>query len=192
MVKEHSLVSLVDVKSFLAMKGSVADTDTLLEKLIDSVSTLFESYLNRNILSREYIEYHDGRGLTVLFPYQPHITTVSGIWNDSDWSWNTNTLVPDSIYRVVDNSFIMFHNTTMGDYSQNVKIIYSAGYETTPDDLKQSTITEVARIYKNKDNVSVNTRFSKTESDGSTSFASDNLLPQTLLTLNRYKRITVL
>ena len=185
-VNEYSLTTLSGVKDFIGMEMSVALTDNLLEDLIDRVSILFESYMDRNILSREYTEYFDGKGSMVLFPKQSKITTVSGIWDDYDWEWTDDDLIDSDNYRTVDDNYIVFKTTALNSYTQNIKIIYTAGYATTPDDLEQATISEVARMYKNRNQVDIT---SKTLSDGSVSFSGKRFLPLTYTTLKRYRRL---
>lgn len=187
-IDSYALISLDNVKKFMSMTGSTNDTDDLLEDLINRVSILFESYMDRNILTREYTEYFDGKGESILFPKQPYISTISGVWDDYDWEWNTDDLVDSTDYKIVDNTFVVFKTTSLNDYTQNVKIIYSAGYSTTPDDLKQACIVEVSRMYKNKDSVDIT---SKTLSDGSVSFYDKGFLPLTTMTLNKYKRVSI-
>ena len=185
-VNQYSLVSLYEVKNFIGMDGSASDIDDLLEDLINRVSISFESYMNRNILTREYTEYHDGKGAMVLFPKQPKITTISGIWDDYDWEWTDDDLIDSDDYRIVDENYIVFKNVALNNYTQNIKLISTCGYISTPDDLKQACITEVSRIYKNRNSVDIT---AKTLSDGSVSFSSKNFLPLTIKTLNRYKRL---
>lgn len=185
-VNEYSLITLDEVKKFIGMEGGTSDTDDLLEDLINRVSALFESYIDRSILVRDYTEYSDGKGLSVLFPHQYPVTTISGIWDDYDWEWNDDDLIDSDNYRIVEDSYIVFKTVTLSNYSQNIKIIYTAGYTTTPLDLVQSCITEVSRMYKNKNQVDVT---AITLSDGTVSFSSKDLLPLTITTLNKYKRL---
>lgn len=186
-VSEYALVTLAEVKDFMGMKGSTSDADDLIEDLINRVSVLFESYLNRKILSRDWLQFIDGKGLSVLFPDQPMITSVSGIWDDSEWLWEDVDLIPADEYRIVDNSYIAFRTTTtLGNYEKNIKLLYTAGYDETPDDLKQACITEISRMYKNRNQVDI---LSKSLSDGSVTMVAQDFLPLTITTLNKYKRI---
>lgn len=189
-INEYSFISLDEIKNFIGMTGSVSDTDDLLKDLINRVSILFESYMNENVLSRVYTEYFDGKGAMVLFPNHYPITTVSGIWDDYDWDWETGDLIDADDYRIVDEQYITLKRSVsvLGDYKQNIKITYTAGYTTVPDDLKQACITEVSRMYKNRNQVDVT---SKTLSDGSVSFFDKDFLPLTITTLNKYKKIGV-
>ena len=187
-INTYSLITLSECKDFMGMSDSDSTTDDLLEDLINRVSILFESYMNRNILSREYTEYFDGKGESILFPKQSKITTISGVWDDYGWEWDTDDLIASTDYKIVDDTFIVFKTTSLNDYTQNVKIIYTAGYSTTPDDLIQACIVEVSRMYKNKNSVDIT---SKTLSDGSVSFYDKGILPLTIITLNKYKRVSI-
>lgn len=188
MVNEYSLISLDEVKKFIGMSGSTSNTDDLLEDLIDRVSTIFESCMDRNILSRSYTEFHNGNGATVLYPRQPKITTISGIWDDYNWEYTDDDIIDTDNYKVIDETHIVFKNISLNNYTANIKITYTAGYTSTPDDLKQICISEVARIYKNRNQVDI---LSKSLSDGSVSLYAQDFLPLTLKILNRYRRIVI-
>lgn len=186
MVNEYSLTTLNLVKNFMGMSGAISDTDDLIENLINRVSILMESFMNRNVLSREYTEDHDGKGAMVLFPKQPKITTVSGIWDDYDWEWTDDDLIDADNYKIIDENYIVFKTVALNNYTANVRIIYTAGYSSVPDDLVQACITEVSRMYKNRNQIDIT---SKTLSDGSVSFSDKSFLPLTYTTLKKYKRL---
>ena len=187
-VNTYSLISLDNVVKFIGQDSFNSDDSDLIEDLINRVSTLFESYMNREILTRETTEYHDGKGLSVLFPKQYPITTISGIWDDYDWEWTSDDLVDSDDYRIVDSNYIVFKDITLGAYSQNIKIIYTAGYTSTPEDIAQACITEVARMFKNRLEVDIT---SQTLADGSVSYSAKTFLPITVTTLNKYKRMSI-
>jgi len=190
-VNQYALVSLAEVKNFIDMIVSNSETDDLLSNLINRYSILFENYMNRDILSREYTQYYDGGGHDMLFLNQYPITTISGIWDDSDWEWNSTTEVDSTSYRVSDEAsgIINFRYTTLGDYIENIKIIYTAGYSSVPEDIKLSCIKEVARSYKGRNEVGV---VSKTLADGSVSYTAQGLMVETTLVLDMYKRLWVI
>lgn len=188
-VNQYSLITLDNVVKFIGQDSFNSDDSDLIEDLINRVSSLFESYMDRNILTREYTEYHDGGGNAVLFPKQPKITTISGIWDDYDWDYTDDDLVDADDYKIVDELYVVLKNTTFNNYTQNIKIIYTAGYTTTPDDLVQACITEVARMFKNRLEVDIQ---SQTLADGSVTYFTKTLLPITKLTLDKYKRISII
>lgn len=189
-VNTYSLITLDNVKLFIGLSNSTSDVDDLIEDLIDRISTSFETYCDRKFLSREYTEYYDGVGEDKLFVDQYPIITISGIWDDRDWGWASDTIVDSDYYRISNNGwFVVFNNTVLLDYQQNVKIAYTAGYSTIPDDLKQACIEEVARTYKNKNQIDIS---SKTLIDGSVSYVVTDFLPKTLTILNKYKKVIII
>lgn len=187
-VNIYSLCTLSEVKEFMGMTGSISETDDFLEDTINRVSALFESLMHRNILSRQYTEYSNGEGLLVLFPRQGPITEITSIYDDSTWEWAESTLIDSTTYRTIDNDYIVFYSIMLGNYKQNVKLTYTAGYTTTPEDLKLAAITEVVRIYKNKNQVDIT---AQKLGDGSVSYSAKTLLPLTITTLNNYKRAVI-
>ena len=188
-VNQYSLITLDNVVKFIGQDSFNSDDSDLIEDLINRVSTMFESYMDRNIITREYTERHDGNGVMALFPKQSKITTISGIWDDYDWNFTDDELIDADEYTITDDEgYIVFKNISLGNYKQNIKIIYTAGYTTTPDDLVQSCITEVSRMFKNRLEVDIT---AQTLADGSVSYSAKTFLPITVSTLNKYKRISI-
>ena len=182
-VGEYALTSLRNVKDYYGKSGSDVNDDRLLELLINKYSVLFETKIDKNIVSREYTEYLDGRGLSVLFPIQYPIISISGIWDSFAWTWDDSTLIAATNYRIADNNRIVFKNTILSDNVQNVKMVYTAGYATVPEDLELACINEVVRAYKRRKENDVQ---SKSLSDGSVSYVSTDFLKQTKVVLYKY------
>ena len=90
-VGTYALISRDDVLAYRMAQGEVLKTtpemDTFFDSLIDQMSTKFETYCDRQFVSRAHTDYLDGESGTVLFPKHYPITSVSGIWDDSAWSW---------------------------------------------------------------------------------------------------------
>lgn len=186
-VNTYSLVSLEEVKE--QIKSTIPEEDDFISNLINRYSTLIESYLNKNVLSREYTEYFDGGGYSELFVNQYPITSVSGIYDDSNWEWNVGDLIDADDYRVTnDANSIVFNTTTLGDYKENIKIVYTAGYDETPEDIKMVCIKEVARAYTDRKELGIT---SKSRSDGSVAYLAQSLLEETEMVLDKYKLIGV-
>lgn len=188
-VGTYALTTLSGVKDYMGGLDGETDVDSLIESLIDQTSAIFETYIDKNILSREYTEYYDGGDGVHIFPKQYPITIISGIWDDIDWVWADTTLVASTDYRIHNNNkYIVFKTTTLFDYDQNVKLIYTAGYTTIPEDIELCCIKEVARSYKHRRDVDV---ISSTLADGSVNYVAKSLLPNTKMILNKYKRISL-
>lgn len=179
-----ALASLDDIRNFYGLLGTGKDDD-LIEDLLDQVSKTIESFCDRTFDSDTYTEYFDGKGSAWLHPTYYPITSVTGIWDDTEWSWGASTEISDSEYRVSnDGRFVLLKNTYFGDFRENIKITYVAGYTTIPNDLKLACIEETVRRYKRRQEVDVTGR---TMEDGSTTVMAGDMLPQTKDVLKRYR-----
>ena len=178
-----ALTTLDDVKNFYGITGDKPEDNDLIEDLIDRFTSIFLNYCGRTSFSgTQYTDYLDGDGY-YLFPEQTPITSVSGIWDDSNWLWADSAL-DATTYRIANyNSIVALTPFTKG--KNNIKIIYTAGFNPIPGDLKQVLIEEVVRSFKNRKSIDV---VAITAADGSVSRLSKDLLPTTILVLNRYRR----
>jgi len=180
MLDIYALTTVSGVKDY----GDISMDDTsiteLLENLINRVSALFETYLGIDILEREYTEYIYTNEANQIFPDHTPITSVSGIWTDSDWLWEDEDLIDSTEYIIVDTNRVKLKNS----YS-DFKIIYTAGYPTTPYELEQACIEEVLHRFKSRTQVDIT---SKTLEDGTVMFTGRELLPQVKEVLKQYKR----
>lgn len=188
-VDTTSLCTLQDVKNFLGITGSKDTEDTLIVDLIDGESNHMELYMGRVIVSAEQTEYHDGDGSAYLYPSNYPITSVSGIWDDTDWTWGSSSLLTATNYSSRDDRVIVYKNSVFSKGKQNIKIIYTAGYSTVPEDLKVACMTEVSRKFKRRREAGVE---SITKEDGTTSYSLVNFLPEVKSVLDRYKKRVIL
>ena len=190
-LNDNALCTVQEVKNYYEMTGTSAEVDTLIETIINGTSQIFETYCDRAFLDTTYTEYYDGNGKSVLFLDNSPATTISGIWDDTEWTWADASLIPVANYRTADTNRVVFRDTVLNKAEQNVRIIYNAGYTSIPEDLRQTCTIEVARIVKE----SLNKTFyisSKQDASGSVSYKSKDFLPATFIVLNKYKRKHVL
>lgn len=185
-VGTYALCNLEEVKDYYGLRGAKPEEDEQYEKLIDHFTTIFETYCDREFKSREHTEYHDGNGTRFLYPDQYPITSVSGIWSSTNWDWDDDTLIDSDTYAIKNTNCIVRKSSVFTKYdNQNIKIIYTAGYSSIPEDLKLACIEEVVRAYKNRKGVDV---LAKTAADGSITRYTKDLMPSTLRILDTYKR----
>lgn len=173
-----------EVKNYIGMSGSDATIDTLISDLCNRVSTTIETYCNRTFDSTTHTEYYDGHGTDTLYTNNYPITSVSGIWEDSGREWEDSSVVDSDEYFTTDTT-IYRKLSTFIDYPVAIKLTYTSGYTTLPADLKQAAITEVARLYEKRKEVSVT---DKTYGDATTSYSMDVFLPNSLLVFDMYRR----
>lgn len=189
-INTYALVSLSAVKEFMGVVGSDSTMDDLLSNLINRYSTLFETEMGRNILIREYTEQHSGGGYAMLFTTQQPITSITSIHDSYEWVWDSDTLIDSDEYGISTGNYnhISFKSITLGNYVDNIQVVYTAGLSTVPEDIQQCMVEEVARSYKNRQEIGVT---SKSLGDGSISYTAQGLLRKTEMVLSRYQRIVL-
>lgn len=188
-VATNALATLDEVKNFYGMSGSKQTDDDLIEDLIDRMTQLFQTYCGVNSFkATNYTEYIDGESSKYIFPKNTPIISITSIHDDSDWSWAVDTLIAAADYRAVDAKYIVYRDSLFTTGDQNIKLIYRAGYENIPADLKQSCIEEVTKRYKHRRDIDVLT---KALEDGDVTYSETAFLPGTLETLYKYRTLWV-
>ena len=133
----QDLITTADLKEYLLLSG--ASYDTYLAKVISRVSKAIESKTKRELKERSSIEeYLDGGGSNLLMPAQYPITAIASIYVDNDRGFAASSLVSTTDY-VIDQSKISIRG--LGGYLwprgiQNVKLTYTYGYSTIPEDIE--------------------------------------------------------
>ena len=189
-VNDYALTTRARVQEYRVANGETLDStpeiNTQIDNLINSVSSRFESHCDRNFVSRAYTEYLDGKGSSVIYPKQYPITDVESIHSDSGWKWLVKDLINSDNYRIVDeNSIVLKSGMTFSDAVQNIKLVYTAGYNEIPYDLEGACINEVLRMLMKFEEIGV---IEKRSNDYLVKYVSAPFMEDTLLVLNRYKR----
>lgn len=189
----YALTTKDNVLAYRLVDGNEAkatpELQTFTETLIDAYTSTFESHCDRKFKSREYTEYLDAKGHDELYPKHYPVTVVSGIWNDSAWEWADATLIDSSTYRVKNDNTLVKYGGTFGTGDQNIKIIYTGGFETIPDDLEHACITEINKYI---DRIHDAGMTYKLAGETAYSLIPEALLSSTMLVLNKYKRKAIL
>ena len=191
-LESNALCTLEDVKNVLNITGSTELSDTLIENLINRLSTAMESYCDKTFASATYTEYQDGSGADTLFLDNYPITSITSINQDSDWTWAASTVVTGTAYRVMYNSIVV-NSTKWTAGRQNIKVVYVAGYATPPLDLAHACTTEVARAYNKRTTPELKSKSSDlVDTTATHNYYSEPFLSQTMLILNKYKKAAAL
>lgn len=142
-----ALCELEEVKLYLGIETTA--NDALLEMLIDSASAFIESYTNRTFDIQEYTEIVNGTGGNRLpLSYAPiysvtSITNIYGITVTAPFTKNLIYLTDGSVFT---------------EGKLNWTVVYEAGFEEIPYDVRQACIDMVAFKYKEKDRIGINTK----------------------------------
>jgi len=124
----YNIVSLSDVKDWLKITSDVSNN--FLEKLIKEVTDLMEQRIRKYIITRQLVEYYDGRGAATLMLDQYPIYKVDSIYDDSDLDWGSDDLIDSSDYRIKypeAEILLVDDESAFEDGVENVKITYWAG-----------------------------------------------------------------
>ena len=149
----EALVTLAEAKSYLRIDGS--SEDTLLETLINGSTHQLETYTGRKLKSRTYTaEDYDGTGTPELILREYPVSSVASVNMDRLRQFGAGTAVSLELLTVSgDEGRLTF---TPGYVSSGlgiarfltgtkvVRITYTAGYATVPDDLKLACLKVVA------------------------------------------------
>lgn len=187
----YDLTTSTAVKSYLDISAST--WDTLLGNLITQCTEWIEGYCGgRRFVkpSSAVTEYYDGDrdddGRTILFLKSYPIVSItsisymSGAYNAPTWN-----LFDAASYYLPDTTKNEVHFAELPVGRQNIKVIYTAGYESAslPNDLVLACIQLVARQFNKRKSQGV-----LNESVGGASLGWSNELDIELRkTLNRYR-----
>lgn len=187
---DNAIVTLDEVKNFyFTTKSKVNDADNdLLEELINSVTSQFQNYCQvDSFVATDYTEVCSSIGCNAIFVKNIPINTITSVYIDGSWEFTDDTLMDSTSYRISNGKFILLQNYLLpGD--DNIKVIYNAGYEVVPGDLKLACIKEVVKNYKHRLDFDV---VSKSLENGSETYESGGLLRSTKQVINKYKRVSI-
>ena len=185
-VAANALATLDEIKDFYQFGSTKQVDDDLLEDLSNRVTILFQTYCEiESFISADYTEYVDGPYDKYLFLNNTPVNSVTSIAEDSDWVWASDSTVASTDYRIIDSKYLVAKETVWARGDQNYKVIYNAGYDAIPLDLKQVCIEEVVRRYKHRKDFDV---VAKSLEDGTVTYSEKGLLTGTKQVLNKYKQ----
>lgn len=173
------LVSFTEVNNYLqpqtvkdeSLSAFLSDTITL-------ISNKFEEYIEKGILAQNYIGYYNGTGTTKLFTENFPINNIISLqYRDNptaSWTDFYSASLSANIFN--NNHFIELYDKCFPCGRKNIKIIYNAGYTSTPAQIKQIALEAIQDHYNNsKRGNNILGLKSKTDSgeDGSTKVFED-------------------
>jgi len=201
-----ALFTLAELKTYLNIDGT--DEDEQLQFIVDGVNAAVVEQLEREIESAEATEYYDGHDEKLLMLRRRPVTAVAGVWVDptgyagqgsnafastTEWTQGTDFFIRET-EESEDNGGILEAIARAWPFGRkNIKITYTAGYATVPDDLKLALLKTAAIARKKIDIVGDITG----ESIGSYSYSvaqnvsTDPLLSEVAAVLSHYAEKTI-
>ncbi|MBN1253988.1 MAG: phage head-tail connector protein [Deltaproteobacteria bacterium] len=184
------LVSLDTVKEFLEITDETK-FDTLIEGLIEGISTQIETFLNRKLKKESRTQYFPSGGKIFsldAYPVDEAQTFTVTVWDatkdkDEDFFLDPNTGLIEFVYD------------TGTPRPRQVKVVYTGGYTETsgvlgvPDDLKHACKEQVAFEFRRRKDLGL---ASVSMPDGSVSVHQPaDLLKNVQKILESYRRISL-
>lgn len=98
----------------------------------------------------EFWQVTDG-GISLRLRHRP-ITAITTIHDSPDRSYGSNDLVDSGDYSIIDGELVVLdYDATHGawsTYNRAIKAVYTAGWTTPPDDLKDALIDYTVHLFR--------------------------------------------
>lgn len=142
------MVTLQDIKSYLKIDDTNTKEDSFINNLIPSSYQMFCKYVGYEILSKDYTEYYSG-------DYTPNLIVKHVLINSITRLEIYGRVIDSTNYVIQGNEIILTDGTVFPLVPNQIKIIYNAGYDELPDDIKELLIEFIGIRYKYRDNINV-------------------------------------
>ena len=187
----NALIDRTYFKQYADDQISVSENDDAIENIINAKTEEFHKYCEiTQFKSRQYTEYYDGNGGGFLYPRNLPIISISSIHDSAEWDFTADTLIDSDLYRSVDGRYVALQPTAprFVQSTQNIKIVYTAGYANIPEDVKLACVREVVREFQNRRHPDVS---NINLDDGTIAFVEKGLLKSTKEVLDQYRLLGV-
>lgn len=198
------LITVTNLKLFLDDKKDTQH-DRMLEIIINGVSDMIQTHLNRYLSKAQYTHYFEADGLSTLFylPAYPVIIT-SGV-NPITFTVTVNEDVQeinDDFFLREDEGLIRFYTPPLYVQPKGIKVEWTGGYDLiddssdddgsldVPDAVKLAAYLQCSYMYRRRNDIGISTLVLP---DGSIkkSGKSYRLLPEVVSMLVNYRRVPV-
>jgi len=137
------LCSVSDAKLYLGITDS--SSDSLLGALVDGASEAIENFCRRRFATAQYTEYHDGGDSAILLLDHCPVQSVAEIRVDARHNFERAEPVDEDDYVVYPEEGLVVRIAGLFSAgTRNVRILYTAGYAQTPQDVKRVCVMLVA------------------------------------------------
>jgi hypothetical protein len=148
---DNYLVSLNEVCEYTGIEITDSVTSAL-QNFTGYISDQFEAYCGQGIKSNSWTGYYDGNGSCRMFTANSPIVSVSSLQYRLSPFESYQDLVSDMSSVILYDNYVELYQNHFPIGKQSIKIIYSAGYEVIPGDIKKCAIEAVAEMYSEMKN----------------------------------------
>ncbi len=155
------LTTLAAVKEWLQIPSTVTKFDALLQRLILAASDAIEAYCNVSFSPQAYDETRNGHGGCQIVPSRSPIISVQTLQVD----WQTVPPSPGNGQPgyVYDDVTVTLFGRVFTRAKANVRLAYTAGYATVPNDVAQACVETVGLRFKEMDRIGIVSKTLATE-----------------------------
>lgn len=147
--------TLAEIQEELQISISETDHNDYLINLINRSYKILEAYIGQQIKSKSYTEHYSGDSTGKLLLKNRPINSITSIHEDVERVFGSDRLIDSGNYTFDANSGlveIFQHDGTGPSWFEsgvrNIKVIYNAGYDTIPNDLKEAGCKFVAWLFR--------------------------------------------
>lgn len=153
---QEGFITLDEAKESLNITD--ANSDNILGKLITAQSAAVQSKTNRSLIKSTKTEYFSGDyDLKSLNLSEWPVSSITSVHDDTERAYAAVSLISSADYVFDQESGILKFETFLTRGQNNIKVVYVAGYDPLPEDLKLAVIYLVCAEYKAL-RIQVNTR----------------------------------
>jgi len=144
----------------MGQAASETQYDDLLTELIDDVAGRINAKLPHvDLRQTTYTEYHPGGAAYIVLKRRPLIS-VTSIHDDTSHEFGSDVLVAATDYftEPVELSIVRKKSGTFQIGPNNLKVIYEAGFESIPPDVRRMAVERVVAAHARRKNPDMKTQ----------------------------------
>lgn len=194
----YDILTAAEVKAYMGILSSSTDKDTIIGTFISDVSLWIENYLEKKVVSQTVTdEKGSGDGTEFYYPKYSPVTAVTTLTYRGTPTSSYANVVSNSSNILVDpdGDYIEVYGTVFPYGRLNLKLTYTAGYSTVPNEIKQVAYEMVATRFRESNDPALGQNRlgiqskSRTEGGGVTNASTFvDMLPRWERILKRYVR----
>lgn len=181
------LTTLAIVKEWLRETGSA--NDALIQRMLSAASGFVEEYCGRTLTEAAYDEYLDGNGKGSIYVVNYPISVVTSVTING-------TIIPPIalgqhygtgwMFQPRKNGRIDLLNKFFEEGVNNIRVVYTAGYNPVPQSIQQVVCEIVGVHYREQDRIGL---VSKSLAGETIAFTQKDMSASNKLALAPYKRV---
>ena len=146
------IVELADVREYLNI-GDAQD-DEELGHVVNAISALLNTMTGRTLLDTDLTEYYDGEGTAKLFtrswPINSTTSTIE-VYEDADHEFGDDSKLSSTQMFIDSEVGCIYRVNDVWEAGQgNIKVVYNAGYQTVPYDLRGAALEMMQIAWRHK------------------------------------------